>query len=54
MESEILEAVDAGPVREGEPAPGFRLTALDGPEISLDKARSGRRAVLLVFLRHLG
>lgn len=54
MNPKAIEVRDVGPVSEGSPAPGFRLPALDGTEISLEEARSGPRAVLLVFLRHLG
>jgi len=41
-------------VRAGGRAPGFALGALDGGVVTLDGAREGARAVVLVFLRHLG
>ena len=39
---------------EGDRAPAFDLPALEGPLVSLDVLRQGARAVVLVFLRHLG
>lgn len=41
-------------IQVGDPAPEFTLETLDGGELSLAQARRGLRAVILVFLRHLG
>ena len=39
-------------IREGEPAPNFTLPAVEGGRVSLRDFQG--RAVLLIFLRHLG
>ncbi|HFD39898.1 MAG TPA: redoxin domain-containing protein [Anaerolineae bacterium] len=41
-------------LKNGDPAPDFTLTTVDGRSVSLSDALHRGRNVLLVFLRHLG
>jgi len=41
-------------LRSGDIAPDFKLHTVDGQSVSLEGVRRQGRAILLVFLRHLG
>ena len=52
--SSYLKRVTMKKINNGQAAPDFTLSIVDGDELSLNEILSEGKHVLLVFLRHLG